>query len=121
MTSRSIAKLVEALRINITELQLRILVTLRNVANGCDGAEGVDRLLETNALDVMEELMIEGEVHVCSMVLFCSVSLLLARSLSLSPLFLFCYYSLATLTMCCISSTLHHTHRALYRRSQGRS
>ena len=86
MTSRSIAKLVEALRINITELQLRILVTLRNVANGCDGAEGVDRLLETNALDVMEELMIEGEVHVCSMVLFCSVSLLLARALSLSPL-----------------------------------
>ena len=84
MTSRSIAKLVEALRINITELQLRILVTLRNVANGCDGAEGVDRLLETNALDVMEELMIEGEVHVCSMSLSLSLSLCLSLSVSLS-------------------------------------
>jgi hypothetical protein len=62
VSQKQVKRMVKALVENrVTELQLRLLVALRNCANNCEDAQGVDALLDSGGLDAMEEVMIEGE------------------------------------------------------------
>ena len=62
VSQKQVKRMVKALVENrVTDLQLRLLVTLRNCANNCEDGQGVDAILDSGGLDAMEEVMIEGE------------------------------------------------------------